>query len=350
MPEVARRSRKAALLVPLVLLVLLLGAAAGAQRYVLAGLQPADSGAGDTTVEIPAGASTREVGVLLQQQHLIRDAVIFRYYARYRKLDAQIKPGEYQLSAAMTPDQILAKLAQGEVVVHRFTIPEGLTVPEIADRLAAQGVVDKQQFLDAAAKSHLADGYLPKDLQVQQPLEGYLFPSTYEYKPGVTPEEILQLMFATWEKLWTPEWRAQAEAEHLTVHQVMTLASIIEKEAQVATERPVISGVYANRLAIGMKLDADPTVRYALGKPPGENLLYKDLDVESPYNTYRNPGLPPGPIAAPGKASIEAALSPQKHDYWYFVARADGSGEHYFARTLEEQEANIAKSEANAKK
>jgi UPF0755 protein len=347
LPEVARHIRKAALLVPLLLLLM---AAAGAQRYVMDGLEPADPGAGKVTVQVAPGVSTREVADRLLQQHLIRDAVVFRYYARYRGLDAQIKPGEYALSAAMTPDQILQKMARGEVVIHRFTIPEGLAIPEIAERLAAQGVVQKERFLAAAAASHLAESYLPKDVHLQQPLEGYLFPSTYEYQPGVEPEQVLQMMFTAWEQLWTPTWKSRAQERGLTVHQALTLASIIEEEAQVAKERPVISGVYSNRLDLGMKLDADPTVRYAIGKPPQEELLYKDLEIESPYNTYRSPGLPPGPIAAPGKASIEAALYPEKHDFWYFVARADGSGEHYFATTLDEQDANIAKSLANAKK
>lgn len=349
MPQVTRRTHLA------VFLALFLFASAAAAlwgyRTVLGYLEPVDSSASAAVVvEVPPGSGAREVAELLQQKQLIRDATVFRYYARYKHLDSQIHSGEYELTPAMTPDQILAKLSRGEVVVHRFTVPEGLSVVEVADLLASKGIVDKQKFLEAAANAKLAEAYLPKEVALSQPLEGYLFPSTYEYKTGATAEDIVALMFSAFEQVWTPEFRQRAEERHMTVHQVMTLASIVEKEAQVAKERPIISGVYANRLEIGMKLDADPTVRYALGKPPKEVLLYKDLDVESPYNTYRNPGLPPGPIAAPGKASIQAALWPEKHDFWYFVARADGSGEHYFATTLDEQEANIALAEQNAKK
>jgi UPF0755 protein len=351
LPEVANKSRKAIfLLIPLVLLLLLVGGAAWAKSWVEARLEPARPGAEPQLVTIPAGSSTRDVADLLQQEGLVRDANVFRYYARYRKLDAALQGGEYELSAAMTPEEILQKLARGEVVVRRFTIPEGLTVAEIADLLAEKQLVDRERFLQAAATSKLAEPYLPSDVPLAQPLEGYLFPSTYDYRPGVTEAEILEMMFAGWQQVFTPALQEKANALGLTIHQAVTLASIIEEEAQAAAERPVISGVYHNRLEIGMKLDADPTVAYAVGKPVGEPLLYADLEVESLYNTYRNPGLPPGPIASPGLASLEAAVSPAEHDYWYFVAKADGSGEHYFAATLDEQDANIGKAMENAKK
>jgi UPF0755 protein len=301
-------------------------------------------------VVIPPGASTREVADLLYAGGVIKDATFFRYYAQYKKVDAQLQGGEYELSRALTPDQILTKLSRGEVLVRRFTVPEGLTVAEIADLLAEKKLVAREAFLAAAAASTLNQAHLPAGVQLAQPLEGYLFPSTYDYKPGITADEILTLMYTRWEQAFTVPLRERAKQAGLTVHEAMTLASIIEEEAQVAEERPVISGVYMNRLAIGMKLDADPTVRYGLAKPKQEELRLADLAIESPYNTYLLAGLPPGPIAAPGLASIQAALSPQKHDFWYFVAKADGSGQHYFASTLEEQTANIEKAAANAAK
>ncbi|HLN61302.1 MAG TPA: endolytic transglycosylase MltG [Symbiobacteriaceae bacterium] len=342
----AHTQRKAIyLLIPLLLLV---AVAAGGKSWLEEKLQPAHPGAASQMLTVPPGSSTRDVAELLQQQGLIKDAVVFRYYARYRQLDGKLQGGQYELSAAMTPEQILQKLARGEVVVRRFTVPEGLTVAEMADLLAEKKLVDREAFLKAAAASKLNAAYLPKDLQLAQPLEGYLFPATYDYKPGITPEEILAMMFAQWEHVFAPDLQAKAKALGMTVHEAMSLASIIEEEAQVAAERPVISGVYHNRLAIGMKLDADPTVAYAVGKPVGQPLLYADLEVESPYNTYRNAGLPPGPIAAPGKDSILAAVSPAKHDFWYFVAREDGSGQHFFASTLAEQDVNIEKARQNA--
>lgn len=328
-----------------------MAAGVAGNQWLTGRLLPVAPGSTDAVlVEIPAGSSTREVADLLYAGGVIKDPTFFRYYAQYRKVDAQLQGGEYELSRAMTPDEILAKLSRGEVVVRRFTVPEGLTIRELADLLAEKQLVARDAFLAAAAASRLNQAYLPAGAALAQPLEGYLFPSTYDYKPGITAEEILARMFARWEEAFAPDLQARAKEVGLTVHEAMTLASIVEEEAQVAAERPVISGVYTNRLEIGMKLDADPTVRYGLQKPAKEELRLADLAIESPYNTYLNPGLPPGPIAAPGLESIKAALNPQKHDFWYFVAKADGSGQHYFAATLDEQTANIEKAAANAKK
>ncbi|HWI60788.1 MAG TPA: endolytic transglycosylase MltG [Symbiobacteriaceae bacterium] len=336
---------------PLILLLLLVFVGGIAYRWGTGRLDPVAPGATEPVlVEIPTGLSTREVAELLEQRQVIKDAVFFRYYARYRKLDVKIQGGEYELTRGMSPDQILQKLSRGEVVVRRFTVPEGLTVAQLADLLAGKKLVERDKFLQLAAASQLNAAYLPKDVKLAQPLEGYLFPSTYDYKPGVSEEQILSMMYAGWEKAFAADLKARAKETGLTVHEVMTLASIIETEAQVAQERPVIGGVYLNRLRIGMKLDADPTVRYAVGRPAEQELRAADLEVESPYNTYRRAGLPPGPIAAPGLASIRAALYPAKHDFWFFVAKADGTGQHYFAETLGEQTDNIEKARANAKK
>ena len=322
----------------------------GGSRWVMTRLAaPAPAGGAPVLLSVPAGASTRQVAALLQARHLIRDATVFRLYARLKGLDSQIQGGEYELSPAMTPAQILAKLAHGDVVVHRFTVPEGLTVEQVADLLAAKGLVSKQRFLAAASKSHLADRWLPRNTRLAQPLEGYLFPATYDYQPGASEQQLLSLMVEGFARAWTPARAKRAQELGLTVHQVVTLASIVEKETSVPAERAAVAGVYHNRLKIGMKLDADPTVRYALKKLAGVPLLYQDLDVNSPYNTYRRAGLPPGPIAAPGDAAIEAVLHPAAHDHLYFVAKQDGSGGHYFARTLSEQILNTSRAEANAR-
>jgi UPF0755 protein len=335
----------------LLFLAVLAAAGVAGKQWLMSRLGPVASGSSESVlVVVPSGASTREVADLLFAGGVIKDPTFFRYYAQYKKVDAQLQGGEYELSRSMTPDEILAKLSRGEVVVRRFTVPEGLTVAELADLLAGKKLVEREAFLAAAAASKLNAAHLPDGVALTQPLEGYLFPSTYDYKPGITAEQILAMMYARWEDAFEAALRQRGAKPDLTVHELMTLASIIEEEAQVAEERPVISGVYMNRLAIGMKLDADPTVRYGLAKDPKEELRLADLQIESPYNTYLQAGLPPGPIAAPGQASIEAALSPQKHDFWYFVAKADGSGQHYFASTLDEQTANIEKAAANAKK
>lgn len=350
MPQLARRTRGAA---TIAVLFLLLAALAGgvAKGWVEDQLLPVQPGSAELVlVEIPKGSGATAVADLLAQQMLIRDATIFRYYARYRQLDSQLKPGEYQLTRGMTPEEILQKLAKGQTYVRRFTIPEGLTVVQIAETLAEKRVVEKERFLKAASQSKLADQYLPKDVALEQPLEGYLFPATYDYEPGIGEEQVIAMMFAGFQKVWTPDRLARIKEMGLTVHDAVTLSSIIEEEAQVAADRPIISGVYHNRLAIGMKLDADPTVAYAVKKPVGAELTAKDLQVDSPYNTYRNAGLPPGPISAPGEASIVAALNPAAHELMFFVAKEDGSGGHYFAATLDEQTENIALAQANAEK
>lgn len=348
MPQVIKRTGAVLLLALLVLAGLALTSGRG---WLEGQLQPVRPGATDLVVyELAAGASTLDVAESLHARELIKSPAVFRYYARYLGLDSQLKPGQYQLSPGMTPEQILRKLARGEVIVYRFTVPEGLTVKEMAKLLAEKKLVDHDRFLEAAASLNLAQEYVPPDGKLEQPLEGYLFPDTYEYKPGIKEEEILALMFGHFKQLFTPEMRQRAEELGMTVHQVVTLASIVEKEAQVAEERPVIAGVYHNRLKVGMKLDADPSVLYGLGKAPYETLLYKDLEVDTPYNTYMNPGLPPGPIAAPGLAALKATLYPTEHDFWFFVAKGDGSGEHYFAETYDEHMENIAKSDENRKK
>lgn len=347
MPVVVKRVSQVAVLF-LALLALGSFGVMQAQGWVDERLTAADSAGARVLVGISPGSSMRDVAVVLHAKGLIKDPLVFRYYARYRKLDASMQSGEYELSAAMTPEQILQKLAAGDVVVYRFTVPEGLTVTQVAELLAQKGLAKKERFLELASQSKAAAGHVG-DAQVRQPLEGYLFPSTYNYRPGATEEELLAMMFDGFVRIWTPDLQKRAAELKWTVHEVLTLASIIEEEAQAAKERAKISGVYHNRLRVGMKLDADPTVRYALDKPPQQDLLYQDLEVKSPYNTYRVAGLPPGPIAAPGLASVKAALYPEQHDFWYFVAKEDGTGEHYFAETLEAHDENTAKAAANAR-
>ncbi len=351
MAQVAPKSRRVTFLVLLLLLLALGGAWWWGQNWVTGMLGAVDPTAqGTVEVVIPSGMSTVEIADLLYKRQLIKDPTFFRYYARYRELDADIKSGEYQLSPAMTPDQILAKLIKGEFVVYRFTVPEGLHVADMADLLAEQGVVPKEEFLAAVKAREGANPYVPEGHALAEPMEGYLFPATYEYRKGATAEQIVALMSERLDQVWTEANRARAAELGLTAHQVMTLASIIEAEAQVPAERPVIAGVYHNRMAIDMLLQADPTVYYGIDLPRGEPLLYEHLEIDTPYNTYMHPGLPPGPIGAPGEDSIHAALFPEAHEFYYFVAKEDGSGEHFFGKTLDEHNANIARAEANKQK
>lgn len=336
---VARRSRLVLAGIP-ILLALLFFTSLRTYRDQLAPVEP---GSGRVVVvEIPRGASSGLVGAILEREGLVRSGLVFRLYSRWKHLDVSLKPGEYQLSPELSLPEIAAKISRGEVTTYSFTVPEGLTVEQIADLLAGEKLVDRDKFLEAARKSRLAADFVPAGAKVKEPMEGYLFPETYQVTKGASEEDIIALMFRGFTRVFTPELQARAKELGYSVHEIVTLASIIEEEARVPEERATISAVYHNRLRIGMKLDADPTVRYALPEPK-ERLLYKDLEINSPYNTYRYPGLPPGPISNPGEAAIRAALFPADVDYLYFVAKGDGSGGHYFARTLAEHNRNRSK-------
>lgn len=330
------------------LLLLIVGAGAGAGLWFQKGLGPADPAGKPVTVDVPQGASTAAVAARLQEAGVIRHALIFRLWVRKEGKDGQIKSGEYELSGQLSAEQILAKLIAGDVVVRRVILPEGLTVAEVADRVAASGAATKEAFLQAVHQPVTVAGMEPVT-GVKEPLEGYLFPAAYDWERTTSAEDLVQRMTDQFTALWTPEWKAQAASLGLTVHQVTTLASIVQAEAAKVEEMPRIAGVYLNRIRESWPLQADPTVYYAIGKAKGEALLYVDLEADSPYNTYKVPGLPPGPIGAPGKAALEAVLHAEKHEYFYFVAKADGSNEHYFAATLDEHNENVAKAASNSK-
>jgi len=296
-------------------------------------------------VDIPAGAGTAAIADLLHGRGLIRSPRAFRLLARWLGLDGRLQVGEYALSADMTPRAILDRLAHGRVITVSFTVPEGYTVRRLASLLAERGLADAAAFLAVAKDasflppSAFAAGGAAAD--VMFPLEGYLFPDTYVVPRRAGPEGIARAMTARFEQVLAPYTARMAELK-LTLPQVLTLAAIVEKEARVPAERATISAVFHNRLKRGMALEACPTVKYALDiadDVPSVALTYAELDFDSPYNTYRNPGLPPGPICNPGEAAIRAALYPEASDYLFFVAKPDGS--HAFSRTYAEHLAQV---------
>jgi UPF0755 protein len=250
-----------------------------------------------------------------------------------------LKAGEYRFDRPMTAREVLAKIVRGEVDLVNVTFPEGLTVAEMSKIFEAHGFGAASAFVDAAQDASLILALDP----AAHDLEGYLFPDTYAVPRRTDAARLVHAMVERFHKVLSPELRQAAEARGLTVRQLVTLASIVEKETAQPDERPLVAAVYANRLRIGMGLQCDPTVIFALaraGRFTG-NLRRDDLQFDSPYNTYRYPGLPPGPIAAPGKGSLEAAAHPAEADYVYFVSRNDGS--HEFARTLDEHNRNVQK-------
>lgn len=299
---------------------------------------------------IRPGQSVMEVAQDLQAAGLIRDAGLFRAYVRYRGLDREIEAGEYTLRKTMTIPEIAEALRSGRAAEWTVRIREGLRMEEVAEAVAAQTHLSAQAFLDLARDGGRWRGLFPflVELPPGASLEGYLFPDTYRLARDATAEEMIRRMLENFGRKVPPEKQAAARARGLTLYQVVTLASIVEREAVLPQERPLIASVYLNRLASGMKLDADPTVQYALGYQPGQRTWWKspltldDLQVDSPYNTYRYPGLPPGPIANPGLASIEAVLNPAQTDYLYFMADCEKrDGSHWFARTQEEHLRNF---------
>jgi UPF0755 protein len=281
-------------------------------------------------INIPEGASFRQVATLLEKEQIIASRWGFLFLGKLTSADRRILPGEYALHAGMRPPDILARIQNGQVMLHPVTIPEGFTVAEIAELLDGRGFIDAKEFL---ALAHDRD-FILSALQLDLPsLEGYLYPNTYYISRRVKAKDFLTMLVDSFWKVFTPEMRARAAEINLTVHQVLTLASVIEKETGTQEERELISSVFHNRLRRRIPLQSDPTVIYGLLTFDG-NLKKRDLDKVTPYNTYRVTGLPPGPIANPGLQSIRAALYPAPSTYLYFVSKNNGT--HQFSSTLAE--------------
>jgi UPF0755 protein len=328
--------KKIALL--LLLIVLAIGAG-GVWIYLRVGESFKGYDTVEQFVEIPAGAGSRSIGDRLVQAGIIRDPLVFRAALYVSGEARRLQAGEYRFDRAMTPLEVVDKLARGDVYVIGITFPEGLTMEEMAKIYETHGLGPASAFLMAARDPAAIKALDP----LARDLEGYLFPETYRLPRHSDAALLVKQMTARFEMVFTPAMREAAESRGLTVRQAVTLASIVEKESARAEERPLVAAVYANRLRIGMPLQADPTVIFGLQRAARYtgNLRRDDLDFDSPYNTYRYPGLPPGPIASPGRGSLEAAVQPAGVDFLYFVSRNDGS--HEFARTLEEHNRNVQK-------
>ena len=287
-------------------------------------------GAGpDVRLTIRKGSSFREAADSLAAHGMVRWARVFAYYAKVRRKDRSLRWGTYVLRQGMSWEQALDALRVGRGIVHTVTIPEGYPISEITPLLADALDVPAESITVAAR-----DTALLHRLDVPTPtLEGYLFPDTYVFADRTTAREAIGAMVERFEAEWKPEWNDRLRALTMNRHDIVTLASIVEKEVRRGEERPVVAAVYLNRLRAHVPLQADPTVQYALGRKPGR-VYFRDLRVNSPYNTYKVAGLPPGPIASPGAASLEAALFPAKVPYRYFVAHPDGH--HEFRRTYAE--------------
>jgi UPF0755 protein len=283
-------------------------------------------------VVIPAGSSFRATTDSLVSAGIISSPRLFRIYATIRRSDRGVKPGTYLLHPGTSWSTVLHSLNVGTGLVRTLTVPEGFALAAI-EPLIVRTLNVPAESVAAAVR----DTAILRRLDIPTPtLEGYLFPDTYQFPDGATARDVVGAMVRQFEERWDPAWDAQLLKLPMTRHAAVTLASIIEKEARLAEERPIISAVYHNRLRINMPLQADPTVQYARGTH-ASRVTYKDLEIKSAYNTYQNAGLPPGPIASPGRPSIEAAIFPADVPYRYFVAHPDGH--HEFRVTFEEHKA-----------
>lgn len=292
-------------------------------------ISPTASSEEVVSVTIVPGSSTTEIANHLVTNNLIRSPFVFKMVVRFRGIGTQLRAGNYVLSRDMSLTQILDELKKGQVEFSTFTVPEGFTAKAIAEHWEKSGLGKAEEFQTAIKSQKLLEQYLPKGIAA----EGYLFPNTYKFTKGSSAETVVKMMLAESDKKWTETLAEETDVLEFTRHQVITLASIIQREAGSEKEIPRIAGVFHNRLKHNWRLQADPTVLYALGDPK-RLLTREDLKFKSPYNTYLHKGLPPGPIGNPGMTSIFGALRPEKTSYFYFVAIE--KGKHHFSETLDE--------------
>ena len=321
-------SRRAAVAAAALVIVALLGAAAvvGIANWMLS---PLVASAPDAILYVRSGASLGEVAHELESRGLVRSAVAFEWLARYRKRAGDLKAGEYRLYAALTPEEILSRIVEGRVATYEVVVPEGLTAAQVALRLEAAGLVDAADFTVVVEDSTSAAA-----LGVEgATLEGYLFPDTYLLPHGLASRDVAKVLVDRFFEVWR-EIEPNARDQELSMREVVTLASIVEKETAARDERPLIASVFRNRLRRGMRLETDPSVIYGIPDFDG-NLRRRDLEnAANPYNTYIILGLPPGPIANPGAEALRAVVNPVESDYLFFVSRNDGT--HAFSATYRE--------------
>ena len=327
----------------LIVLIILLVVTAGG--FYLITTMTADVTTEETIeLTIEEGSGTATIASLLEERGLICNAQAFRLFAKTQNVDSLFKAGEYSFASGLwsmadvCTELVAGGISEGDSI--RVTIPEGLTAEDSFVLLEAAGIGTVSDYLYYAKNGDFSKyTYIPAAADVVEPgnrLEGFLFPNTYMLDPSWQPEEVVDMLLAQFYQVWTENgFDTRAAEMEYSDYELVTMASIVEKEAQVPADRPVIAGVFYKRLDLGWMLESCATIQFLLDEPK-EVLLYSDLEIVSPYNTYRNAGLPPGPIASPGLASLQAALYPEETDYLYFRARTDGS--HRFSTTLTEHE------------
>ncbi|WP_420802121.1 endolytic transglycosylase MltG [Solibacillus daqui] len=345
--------RKIVGIIALVVLIVIAIAGYSSYNYVTSALEPVDPESNKKIeVEIPMGSGITSISSILEQKGIIKDASIFKYYTKFKN-ESDFQAGNYSLTQSMTLDEIIESLKTGRVYrepVFTMTVPEGLTLEQIANVVEKNTSHSAEKFMERVTNQSFIEQMmteypelLTEDIlkeNVRYALEGYLYPATYPFfEKDPTLDDVIKTMLTSMNTIVSEYTTVLAEKE-MSVHEFLTFASLLEEEATAQTDRETIASVFYNRMKIDMPLQTDPTVLYALGSHK-DRVLYEDLEVKNPYNTYVNVGLPPGPIAGAGKTSIEATLNPTETDYLYFLA--DKEGTNHFAKSYDEHLANIEK-------
>jgi UPF0755 protein len=330
------RLKKGLLFLAVIFVILMIVSAALVTDLWLYANRASSENTDTVVIQVNAGQPFKITTDNLYTQRLIHSPFRFNLIARLKGYDKKLQAGEYLISGSMSPLNILEKLKKGEVRLYKLTIPEGFNIYQIAELIEKAGFANKVDFIKAAENAvHARQKLVQADT-----FEGYLFPDTYFFPKNISVQKIITTMVDRFWSVFKPEWKKQAQAYGFTVHQVVTLASIIEKETGAPFERPIISSVFHNRLKKKMRLESDPTVIYGIQDFDG-NLTRKHLATLTPYNTYRIKGLPAGPIANPGQASLEAALFPTHTPYIYFVSKKDRT--HQFSTNLKDHNKAVRK-------
>ena len=347
------------------LLVVIAAAAAGAAWFVIESPEAVQNddepravatlaaGGDPVLLTVESGASAKDIGGQLAAEGVIRSGRLFEVLVGLTGVQNSLEAGDYEFDRGVPAIEAVNRIAEGRTASRRIVFPEGTRVEEMGELLEARGIVSKQQFLDAVAAGGYSEPFLTTIGTTD--LQGFLYPAGYEFSREADPGQIVATLLRAFQD--NVAGSLALESQSLTLFEVVTLASVVEREAVVEEERPLIAAVFLNRLRLGIPLQADPTVQFALTTVPGnveqfgywkQGVTLDDLTFDSPYNTYVYAGLPPGPITNPGLSSIEAVIRPANTEFLFFVAKGDGSGEHVFANTLEEHLQNVAREQGTA--
>lgn len=298
-------------------------------------------------VTVPKGSSTSKIASILKENDLIKNERAFKMLSKNIEADSKMKAGDYKFSKSLTSEEIINKLVSGEIFVetNSFTIPEGYNNNQIIETLVSEGLIDEDKFMTELSNGTF-DYKFMEMIDREYNLEGFLFPDTYVIKKDASEHEIIDVMLRRFDDVFLDSYYDRMKEQEMDLNQIITLASIIEKEAAVDRERKLVSSVFYNRLDINMKLESCATVQYTMDEVKAV-LSFADIAVDTPYNTYKYPGLTPAPIASPGEKSILAALYPDDTNYLYFVVSNLGDGSQYFSKTYREHQLAIKKSKEN---